>query len=657
MAVPYTFGTATAAIPLSQLDSNFATAITIGNTAVQLGNTVTTLNNMTLANVTISSGTITITNVAVTTANVSGTANISTLVVTANASVAGNVTVSGNTVVTGNVTSATHILTGGTTNGVVYLDATKALTTGSALTFDGTNFATTGSVTGSTLRSIRASGSQPEVVLQQTSVASWSIYNPPSSTDLRFYNGSDLLTLNGTSLYTASTINVGIGTSSPTRKLTVVGDATNYGVFTRNPSGYGAFNFSSNTITSQVWSFIAQDNGANSDLLLYGGASGGTKLTIDSSGNLGLGVTPSAWDSGAYKAIQIGTGIGIGGVIARVDNTNQFNLGLNWRYDGGTAREYIASSFATNYEQASGAHAWYTAASGTAGYNITFTQAMTLDASGRLLVGTTSGSGATMLTVNQPTASTDAKTIVSVATGTNAAFTAFVNTTVTTVGTENSSGGSLVSGSSAYSTVIANNGAYPISFGTNNTERARIDSSGNLQVGTMSAGGSKFRVNSTGLAGAFYVTAASTTATEAIQIVKYDNNSTTAQVFQKFYINDGAAACGQINGNGANNAAFGSTSDSRLKENIVDLPSQLSNIMALRPVEFDYIKAEGGGHQIGFVAQEMQAVYSDTVGERKDGMLMVTGWSKTEARLVKAIQEQNQLITTLTARITALEGA
>ena len=57
MAVPYTFATATTSIPLSQLDSNFATPITIGNTAVQLGNTITTLNNITLANVTISSGT------------------------------------------------------------------------------------------------------------------------------------------------------------------------------------------------------------------------------------------------------------------------------------------------------------------------------------------------------------------------------------------------------------------------------------------------------------------------------------------------------------------------------------------------------------------------------------------------------------------------
>jgi hypothetical protein len=79
MAVPNIFGTATSAIPLSQLDTNFATAITLGNTAVYLGNTTTSLGNVTLTNVTISSG-----NVTVTGANVSGTANVSTLVVTGN---------------------------------------------------------------------------------------------------------------------------------------------------------------------------------------------------------------------------------------------------------------------------------------------------------------------------------------------------------------------------------------------------------------------------------------------------------------------------------------------------------------------------------------------------------------------------------------------
>jgi hypothetical protein len=64
MPVPNTFANATTSIPLSQLDQNFATAITLGNTAIQLGNTVTTLNNMTLANVTVSSGNVTVTSVS-----------------------------------------------------------------------------------------------------------------------------------------------------------------------------------------------------------------------------------------------------------------------------------------------------------------------------------------------------------------------------------------------------------------------------------------------------------------------------------------------------------------------------------------------------------------------------------------------------------------
>lgn len=53
MAVPYTFAGATAAIPLSQLDQNFATTITLGNTAVQLGNTITNFANVTLTNATV----------------------------------------------------------------------------------------------------------------------------------------------------------------------------------------------------------------------------------------------------------------------------------------------------------------------------------------------------------------------------------------------------------------------------------------------------------------------------------------------------------------------------------------------------------------------------------------------------------------------------
>jgi hypothetical protein len=160
-----------------------------------------------------------------------------------------------------------------------------------------------------------------------------------------------------------------------------------------------------------------------------------------------------------------------------------------------------------------------------------------------------------------------------------------------------------------------------------------------------------------------YVGYASSTATPALRCVKYDNSTATTNVFVQFAINQDGANNGQINANGASAAAFGAYSDSRLKENIVDLPSQLDNIMSLRPVEFDYIESMGGGHQIGFVAQEVQAIYPDLVGEGSDGMLTLTDMNKNDARLIKAIQEmkaiidtQASTITSLTDRITALEA-
>lgn len=207
-----------------------------------------------------------------------------------------------------------------------------------------------------------------------------------------------------------------------------------------------------------------------------------------------------------------------------------------------------------------------------------------------------------------------------------------------------------------------------LGFSTANTERMRLDSSGNLLVGTTSSNGKLTVTTASGNASNFSVTGgtgfpiianvnfASSTATSALRVVKYDNNTTTSQVFVHFAVNQDGANCGQINANGANTAAFGTYSDARLKENIVDLPPQLTNIMSLRPVEFDYIQSEGGGHQIGFIAQEVQEVYPDLVGERQDGMLTLTDMNKNDARLIKAIQEQQALITSLTSRIAALEA-
>jgi hypothetical protein len=193
---------------------------------------------------------------------------------------------------------------------------------------------------------------------------------------------------------------------------------------------------------------------------------------------------------------------------------------------------------------------------------------------------------------------------------------------------------------------------------TNNTERARIDTSGNLLVGaTATSSSSRFySVNSAGIAGVFYNSAASQQSIAALRIDKADNTTTTAQVFAQFTINAQATGSGQINANGSNAAAFGTYSDKRLKENIVELPSQLANICALRPVEFDFIASEGGGHQIGFIAQEVNEIYPDLVGEREDGMFTLSDMNKNDARLIKAIQELKAQNDALTARVAALEA-
>jgi len=170
----------------------------------------------------------------------------------------------------------------------------------------------------------------------------------------------------------------------------------------------------------------------------------------------------------------------------------------------------------------------------------------------------------------------------------------------------------------------------------------RITSGGDLGVG-VSSPGARLDVYSP----------STTAATPIAYFGKALNSTATSNILVSFLINSGGTGSGNIVANGANAAAFASSSDARLKENIEPLPPQLDNILALKPVEFDY---KAGGHQIGFIAQEMQEVYPDVVGEDSDEMLMITGWDKTTARLVKAIQELNAKVEAQAAEIALLKS-
>lgn len=188
------------------------------------------------------------------------------------------------------------------------------------------------------------------------------------------------------------------------------------------------------------------------------------------------------------------------------------------------------------------------------------------------------------------------------------------------------------------------------------TERMRIDSSGRVGIQDTPFSSAQFYVRSqtsSRVTGRFYQAVSGDTGTPALNLDKFDNNSTTSQIFLQTTINQQSAGNGQINANGASQLAFGTYSDERLKENITNLPGQLTNVLSLRPVEFDY--KDGSGHQIGFIAQEVQQIYPDLVATGTNGMLTLSGLGKMESRLIKTIQELNAKVEALEARIATLE--
>jgi hypothetical protein len=493
-------------------------------------------------------------------------------------------------------------------------DGSELITVSKNSTFAGTTIADLGVVTtvdinGGTIDGVTIGGASAGAGTFTTAV----VFNEAGAdVDFRVEGDTDANLL----FVDASTDRVGVGTNAPDALLTVDGIASFGAGAAATPSIAAA-----GDLNTGVW-FPAADTIAAS-------TAGTERLRIDSSGNLGLGVTPSAWTT--LNPIQFAGGASLAGL------GNVGYLGANCYYDG--SWRYIASATSGRYEVAAD-HKWFNAASGTAGNAITFTQAMTLNASGFLGIGQTSpicyvdiygnggytyarfwrsdeaGYGGRVGTGNTLHGSASARSLgldgfnqisFGIAGSQVAQIDSSGNLGIGTTSPDASmgpglhiksaSGNSLIleketgaaiqfrsDASTIRATIGGINGAdgLTIATGAAQTERMRIDSTGNLLVGSttssLTSGDGFVFTPDANVAGA---KTGYTTDTQTCW-----NMYSSGAAAYRFYVGWGGTVF-------ATNTTISAISDQRLKENIQDLDAGLDKIMALKPRQFDWKEGKG----------------------------------------------------------------
>ena len=260
-------------------------------------------------------------------------------------------------------------------------------------------------------------------------------------------------------------------------------------------SGSGAyFTISDTQASSKNWAIraghdavgdlaIRQSNSTGGDPV----AAGTTRLYINASGNVGIGVIPSAWYTG-YTALQVGESAALFSNRTSADTRTTQLANNAYLNSGATNWIYAQTDEATRYEQVNGEHKFYTAASGTAGNNITWTTPLTITSGGNVGIGTTSPITRLQVIANTPTylyspGQLDVRTQESQAANRGAMISIGGNATG-----NNTPYNFGIIGAYKTNSTVDDFSSYMI-FGTSDVysnvfERMRITTSGNLGIGT-----------------------------------------------------------------------------------------------------------------------------------------------------------------------------
>jgi hypothetical protein len=437
-------------------------------------------------------------------------------------------------------------------------------------------------------------------------------------------NVTSTIALSG-STGTSSYVLTSNGASAPTWEpnangVAIVDDtttnATRYLTFTSATTG----NITTENVSSTKLQFNPSTGVLSPTSISYTGTlTGGTgvinigsgQLYKDADGNVGIGVTPSASSLSGFIEGAYGTFGQTSGLGTTIAGNAYYNSG--WKYK--------LSSTATLHTQDSSGISWSVAPSGTPGNAISFSEAMRIDTSGNVGIGTSSPSGK----LNISGTSTTAKI-----TGTDGVAILRYNNGTSDVAQLAIAGGN---------TLLDYQGAMQFRAGVNGSEAARIDSNGNVLVGTTSAGG----VNGWTL----YPTG---------------SGSAPLAVWNKSLTTSSSALAFQVSGSGVGSitytstaTAFNTSSDYRLKHDIQPMTGALAKVAQLKPVTYKWNADDSDGE--GFIAHELQEVAPYAVTGEKDGEQMQgVDYGKITPLLTAALQEAIAEIQSLKARVAELEA-